>query len=74
MHVLLIRNNREDQQGLGEGQEVKEEELVRPHQGGVQVQLDFDSTSDSRTSDSIYGWKQNFIELPMAPVPPQNAI
>jgi hypothetical protein len=49
MHVLLIRNNGEDQQGLGEGQGVKEEELGRPHQGGVQVQLDFDSTSDSRT-------------------------
>jgi hypothetical protein len=49
MHVLLIRNNGEDQQGLGEGQEVKEEELGRPHQGGVHVQLDFDSTLDSRT-------------------------
>jgi translation initiation factor IF-1 len=47
MHILLIRNNREDQQGLGEGQGVKEEELA--HQGGVQVQLDFDSTSDCRT-------------------------
>jgi hypothetical protein len=33
MHVLLIRNNGEDQQGLGEGQGVKEEELGRPHQG-----------------------------------------
>jgi hypothetical protein len=49
MHVLLIRNNGEDQQGLGEGEGVKEEELERPHQGGVHVQLDFDSTSDSRT-------------------------
>jgi hypothetical protein len=49
MHVLLIRNNGEDQQELGEGQGVKEEEVGRPHQGGVQVQLDFDSTSDSRT-------------------------
>jgi hypothetical protein len=35
MHVLLIRNNGEDQQGLGEGQGVKEEELGCPHQGGV---------------------------------------
>jgi hypothetical protein len=49
MHILLIRNNGEDQQILGEGQGVKEEELGRPHQGGVHVQLDFDSTSDSRT-------------------------
>jgi hypothetical protein len=32
MHVLLIRNNGEDQKGLGEGQGVKEEELGCPHQ------------------------------------------
>jgi hypothetical protein len=49
MHVLLISNNGEEQQGLGEGQGVKEEELGQPHQGGVHVQLDFDSTSDSKT-------------------------
>jgi hypothetical protein len=49
MHVLLIRNNGEDQQGLGEGQRLKEEELRHPHQGEVHVQLNFDSTSDSRT-------------------------
>jgi hypothetical protein len=49
MHVLLIRNNGEDQQGLGEDQGVKEEDLGCLHQGGVQVQLDFDSTSDFRT-------------------------
>jgi hypothetical protein len=49
MHVLLIRNNGENQQGLGEGQGLKEEVRGRPHQGGVHVQLDFDSTSDSRT-------------------------
>jgi hypothetical protein len=49
MHVLLIRDNGEDQQGLGGGQGVKEEELGCPHQGGAHVQLDFDSTSDSRT-------------------------
>jgi hypothetical protein len=34
---------------LGEGKGLKEEELGRPHQRGVHVQLDFDSTSDSRT-------------------------
>jgi hypothetical protein len=49
MHVLLIRNNGENQQELGEGQGLKEEELGCPHQGGVHVQLDFDSNSDSRT-------------------------
>jgi hypothetical protein len=47
--VLLIRNNGEDKQGLGEGQGVKEQELGCPHQGGVQVLLDFNSTSDFRT-------------------------
>jgi hypothetical protein len=47
--MLLIRNNGEDQKGLGEVQEVKEEELGHPHQGGVNVQLDFNSTSDFRT-------------------------
>jgi hypothetical protein len=31
MHVLLIRNNGENQQGHGEGQGVKEEELGRQH-------------------------------------------
>jgi hypothetical protein len=35
MHVLLIKNNGEDQQELGEDQGVKEEELGSPHQGGV---------------------------------------
>jgi hypothetical protein len=49
MHILLIRNNKEDQQGLGEGQGVKEEEVGHPYQGGVHIQLDFDSISDSRT-------------------------
>jgi hypothetical protein len=49
MHMLLITNNGEDQQGLGEGQGVKEEELGCPHQGGVHVQFDFDSTSNFRT-------------------------
>jgi hypothetical protein len=49
MHVLLIRNNGEDQQGLGEGQGVKEDELGRSHQGGVHVQLDFNPTLDFRT-------------------------
>jgi hypothetical protein len=49
MHVLLIRNNGEDQKELGEGQGLKEEVLGRRHQGEVHVQLDFDSTSDSKT-------------------------
>jgi hypothetical protein len=48
MHILLIRNKGEDQQGLEEGQGVKEEELGCPDRE-VHVQLDFDSTSDSTT-------------------------
>jgi hypothetical protein len=93
MHVLLIRNNGEDQQGLGEGQGVKEEELGRPHQG---VHTKEESMSNSTSTPpripepdftkidalatygvgfgrSIYGWNWNFIELPMAPVPPQSS-
>jgi hypothetical protein len=77
-HVLLIRNNGEDQQGLEEGQGVKEEELGHPHQGGVHVQLDFNSTRipepDFTKIDalatyrvgfgcSIYGANQSFIRL-----------
>jgi hypothetical protein len=88
MHGLLIRNNGEDQQGLGEGQGVKKEELGCPHQGGVHVQLDFDYTSDSEPNFTkidamatygvgfgcyIYGWNHNFIEPPIALAPPQNS-
>src|SRR5579883_686114 len=49
-HVLLIRNLREDQRGLGKGRGVEEEQLGRPHRTGAQAQLDFDSISDSRSS------------------------
>ena len=88
-HVLLIRNLGEDQKGLGKGRGVEEEQLGRPHRAGAQAQLDFDSTSESRSRPhkidaqdayrlrfgrSIYGWKENFIEFPMAPVPYQTSI
>ena len=50
MHVLVIRNLGEDQQELGEGHRGKKEKLERLHEEGVQVQLEFDYISDSRTS------------------------
>jgi hypothetical protein len=50
MHVLMIRNLGQDQQGCGKGQVVKEDKLGHPQQEGVQVQLDFDSISESWTS------------------------
>jgi hypothetical protein len=37
MDVLMIRNLGEDQQGLGKGQGVEEEQHGRPHQEGDQV-------------------------------------
>jgi hypothetical protein len=88
MHLLLIRNNGEDQQGLGEGQGVKEQELGCPHQGGVHVQLDFDSTSDSRNwlhqnwcpghirsrISTFYIWLEpEFHRSLNSTVPPQNS-
>ena len=48
-HVLLIRNLGEDQQGLGKGRGVKEEELGRPQLAGAQVRVDFESTAESRS-------------------------
>jgi hypothetical protein len=50
MDVLMIRNLGEDQQGLGKGQGVEEEEQGRPQQEGDQVRLGCDSISGSRTS------------------------
>ena len=47
--VLVLRNLGEDQQGLGKGRVVKEEQLGRPHRAGAQAQLNFDSTSESRS-------------------------
>src|SRR5438552_668307 len=47
--VLVLRNLGEDQQGLGKGRGVEEEQLGRPHRAGAQAQLDFNSTSESRS-------------------------
>jgi hypothetical protein len=50
MDVLMIRNLGEDQQGLGKGLVVEEEEQGCPQQEGDQVRLGCDSISGSRTS------------------------
>jgi hypothetical protein len=50
MDVLMIRNLGEDQQGLGKGLVVEEEQQGRPQQEGDQVRLGCDSISGSRTS------------------------
>jgi hypothetical protein len=50
MDVLMIRYLGEDQQGLGKGQGVEEEQQGRPQQEGDQVQLGCDSISGSRTN------------------------
>jgi hypothetical protein len=46
----MIRYLGEDQQGLGNGQVVEEEQQGRPQQEGDQVQVDCDSISGSRTN------------------------
>jgi hypothetical protein len=65
-----------------------EDQQGRPDQGGGLNQFDFvqfrtPGTARRKTDAqvaygvgfgrSIYGWKQNFIELPMAPVSYQNS-
>jgi hypothetical protein len=50
MDVLMIRNLGEDQQGLGKGLGVEEEQQGCPQQEGDQVRLGCDSISGSRTS------------------------
>src|SRR6266540_3342538 len=47
--LLVLRNLGEDQQGLGKDRGVEEEQLGRPHRAGAQTQLDFDSTSESKS-------------------------
>jgi hypothetical protein len=50
MYVLMIRYLGEDQQGLGKGQGVEEEQQGRPQQEGNQVRVGCDSISGFRTS------------------------
>jgi hypothetical protein len=50
MDVLMIRYLGEDQQGLGKGQCVVEEEQERPQQEEDQVRVGCDSISGYRTS------------------------
>jgi hypothetical protein len=48
--VLMIRYLGEDQQGLGKGQGVEDEQQGRPQQEGDQVRVGCDSISGFRTS------------------------
>jgi hypothetical protein len=50
MDVLLIRNLRKDQQGLGKSQGVEEDKQGRPQHGGDQVRLNYNSIYSSITS------------------------
>jgi hypothetical protein len=50
MDVFVIMCLGEDQQGLGKGQGVEEEQQGQPQQEGDQVRLGPDSISGSRTS------------------------
>jgi hypothetical protein len=50
MDVLMIRYLGEDQQGLGKGQGVEEEQQGRPQLEGDQVRVGCDSISGSRTN------------------------
>ena len=87
--VLVLRNLGEDQQGLGKNRGVEEEQLGRPHRAGDKpnststpprnlgagrTKIDAQDTYRLHFGRSIYGWKDNFIELPMAPVPHQTSI
>ena len=48
--LIVIRNKREDQQGLGEGLGGVEDQRGRPDQNGGPNRFDFISVSDSRNS------------------------
>ena len=87
--VLVLRNLGEDQQGLGKGRGVKGEQLGRPHRAGAQAnststpprnpgagrtKIDAQDAYRLRFGRSIYGWKENFLEFSMAPVPYQTSI
>jgi hypothetical protein len=61
----MIRYLREDQQGLGKGQGVEEEQQGRPQQEGDQVRVGCDSISDSRTSLHQNG-RPRCIQTPIA--------
>jgi hypothetical protein len=65
MDVLMIRNLGEDQQGLGKGLGVEEEQQGRPQQEGDQVRLGYDSISGSRTSLHSNG-RPRCIRTPIA--------
>jgi hypothetical protein len=80
MDVLMIRNLREDQQGLGKGQDIKEDKLGRSQQekvkydstsspprnpGPVCTKTDTQDASELRLGWVLYGWKPKEIRFPI---------
>jgi hypothetical protein len=79
MDVFIIRNLGEDHQGLGKGQDVKEEKLGRLQQekaksdstsspprspGPVCTKTNAQDASDLRLGCSLYGWKAKELSFP----------
>ena len=76
--VLTIRNLGEDQQGLGKGQDVREEKLGRSQQekaksdstsfpprspGSICTKMDAQDASKLRLGWALYGWKYKEINF-----------
>jgi hypothetical protein len=85
MYVSMIRNLGKDQQGLGKGQDVKEEKLGRSQQekaksnstsspprslGPVCTKAGAQGASELRLGWALYGWKSKEISFPTQLEPP----
>jgi hypothetical protein len=79
MHILMIRNHEEDQQGLGKGQGVKEEKLGCSQQEEVKsdstsslpccprplcTKMDAQDASKLHLGQALYRWKAKEISFP----------
>jgi hypothetical protein len=79
MDVLVIRNLKEDHQGLGKVQYIKEEEIGRPQQekaksdstssppqssGLLCTKMDAQDASELRLTCALYRWKDKEISFP----------
>jgi hypothetical protein len=85
MDVLMIRNLREDQQGLDKCQDIKEDKLGRSQQekaksestssppqssGPICIKTDAYDASELRLGWALYGWKAKEIRFPTHVEPP----
>jgi hypothetical protein len=85
MDVLMVRNLGEDHQGLGKGQDIKEEKIGRSQQEKaksdstsspsrsprlVYTKTDVQDASELWLGSTLYGWKDNEISFPTQLVPP----